>query len=154
MSGRSQDGLWDWSVRAYARPGVAEACLDLQDSYGQNVPFLLFAAWSGCAEPQVLTAATRIAEAWEEIAVAPLRAARRALKPSQPPIDDAARLALREAVKAAELQAERALLEALEPLAPAGPTGGMGRALQVAAAVWRAPTPPAAALAKLVSALA
>lgn len=146
--------LWDWSVRAYARPGVAEACLDLQDGYGQSVPFLLFAAWSGCAEPQVLTAAARIAEAWEEAAVEPLRAVRRVLKRSHPPIADAARLALRERVKAAELQAERALLEALQPLAAGREPAGLEQALLAAAGIWREAAPPAAALAKLASALA
>ena len=39
-------GLWDWAVAAYGRPGVAPACLDLQDRFEQNVPLLLAAAWS------------------------------------------------------------------------------------------------------------
>ena len=37
--------LWDWALKAYARQPVAEACLHLQDAHGQNVPYLLWAAW-------------------------------------------------------------------------------------------------------------
>ena len=37
--------LWDWAVAAYSAEGVAEACLELQDSAGQNIPLLLWAAW-------------------------------------------------------------------------------------------------------------
>ena len=37
--------LWDWAIAAYGAPGVAEACLALQDSNEQNVPLLLWSAW-------------------------------------------------------------------------------------------------------------
>ena len=37
--------LWTWAVAAYEAPGVAEACLSLQDHNEQNVPLLLWAAW-------------------------------------------------------------------------------------------------------------
>ena len=39
-------GLWDWSVRAWAAPGVGETCVELQDAAGQNAPLLLWAAWA------------------------------------------------------------------------------------------------------------
>ena len=51
-------GLWDWTLRAYAQPGAAEACLDLQDQHGQNTSLLLWAVWSETADP------ARPAQAW------------------------------------------------------------------------------------------
>jgi uncharacterized protein (TIGR02444 family) len=47
--------FWEWALDAYARPGVAEACLELQDVHGQNVPLLLWAAWAAAdaLEPDV-----------------------------------------------------------------------------------------------------
>ena len=44
----------------------------------------------------------------------PRRGVRGALKPAFPPVDDGAREALREDVKAAELRAERVLMEILK----------------------------------------
>ncbi|HWU12504.1 MAG TPA: TIGR02444 family protein, partial [Caulobacter sp.] len=37
--------LWQWALEVYVRPSVAGACLSLQDGHGQNVPYLLWAAW-------------------------------------------------------------------------------------------------------------
>lgn len=110
--------LWDWAVRAYARPGVSEACLELQDAAGQNVCLLLWAVWA-VETGQALDADARadacdIARAWEDAAVAPLRAVRRRLKGRILDMDDAARQAVRDQVKAVELVAERHLLAALE----------------------------------------
>src|SRR5690606_21130486 len=117
---------------AYARPGVAEACLDLQDAHRQNVCFLLWAAW---AHPQgdALRAGVGMAREWETIVLAPLRGVRRRL-PTSP---------LREEVKAVELKAERALLEALEGIAGEG-DGDVLDALTAATAMWGQPPPPEA----------
>lgn len=113
--------LWDWALAAYARPGVAPACLVLQDDHGQNVPLLLAAGWA-CAEGRALDAkdAAGLARTWEAAVVLPLRAARRALKSPAPAIDDPSREALRTRVKAVELESERLLLEALERLSVFG----------------------------------
>jgi uncharacterized protein (TIGR02444 family) len=123
--------FWDWAVAAYARPGVAEACLDLQDRYGQNVPLLLWAIWRGgdCA------AAVAVARQWEDEVVGPLRGVRRRLKgrPGAEP--------LRERVKAVELEAERTLMAQLAALA--GPVADDG-ALRIVAAAFASPPPPAA----------
>jgi uncharacterized protein (TIGR02444 family) len=146
--------LWGWIVRAYARPGVAEAALDLQDAHGQNIPLLLFAVWSGGADPARLAEATALVRRWETAVVGPLRAVRRTLKTPVPPIADRGREAVRGQVKAAELAVERLLLEALEPLGR--PPGGADAvtALRAAAGVWDRTAPSEAALAKLACALA
>jgi uncharacterized protein (TIGR02444 family) len=106
------DGLWEFAVALYAKPGVAKACLALQDKHGADVPLLLAAIWHGRTGRGALSAArverwTTIARTWRTQIVAPLRQARRALK-----AHDAADLYA--AVKRAELAAEKLQLEALE----------------------------------------
>lgn len=139
--------LWDWAVAAYARPGVSESCLLLQDTHAQNVPLLLWAAWCAVegrnADEETLEAAVDTVRAWDGAAVAPLRAIRRTLKGPIPDMTDAAREAVREQIKAAELAAERALLDDLEALSPA-PSGGPrpgAPALVAASKAWSRVTP-------------
>ena len=50
--------LWDWAVAAYGADGVADACLELQDAAGQNVPLLLWAAWTARTGCRAATATT------------------------------------------------------------------------------------------------
>jgi len=136
------DGLWDWSLRAYAAPGVAEACLALQDHHDENVPLLLWSAWVAVTgrrpDADDIEAACDTARAWSETAIAPLRAIRRTLKGPVPDLDAPAREAVREQVKAVELLAERHLLSALETLAPApsGPPRPTIEGLAATARVW------------------
>lgn len=114
--------LWDWALRVYARQPVAEACLHLQDAHGQNVPYLLWAAWMA-QEGRVadLKDAARLMRAWDAEIGAPLRGVRRALKPERASVDASAKENLRDAVKAVELKGERVLMESLEALsAPLG----------------------------------
>ena len=66
-------------------------------------------------------------------------------------MDDRAREGLREDVKAAELRAERALMESLEPLGKNGGAHALA-ALEAASAAWGKPA-PANALAALAAAL-
>jgi len=132
--------LWAWALETYALEGVPEACLTLQDEHGQNVPFLLWAIWAETVEPELLARAAAAAKVWDTAAVKPLRAVRRALKASLPPIDDDVREGLREDVKAAELHAERVLLETLAAMS--GHHKGGARALdalRAAAKAWGLP---------------
>jgi uncharacterized protein (TIGR02444 family) len=150
--------LWDWSLKAWAADGVAEACLELQDSAGQNIPLLLWAAWCAAGgripDEDALEAAGDTARAWQETAVAPLRAVRRALEPRAPDLDDEAREAVRAMVKAVELEAERRLLTALEALTPpaTGPARPPLDAMVAAARVW-SPMTPRAGLVRLAERL-
>jgi uncharacterized protein (TIGR02444 family) len=150
--------LWDWAKTAYARDGVEEACLDLQDGYDQNIPYLLWAAWAatmGCPlDAEALEMGAETAGVWESVAVEPLRIVRRRLKKPIPDMGDAARETLREQVKAAELTAERLLLEDLETLAPQGHAEPqpLPAALVAAAKAWSDVT-PRAQLQALASAL-
>ncbi len=118
--------LWDWAVEAYGRDPAA--WLALQDDHGQNVPLLLWAAWAGTSEAAVLDRGAAVAREWEGSVTGPLRGVRRRLEPG----------AVREAVKAAELAAERVLLERLEPLAPRA-EGDPAAAMAAASAAWGRP---------------
>lgn len=136
--------FWHWALAAYARPGAAEACLRLQDAHGQNIPFLLWAAWARADEPALLARGAALARDWEACAVAPLRAVRRALKAPAGGIADADREGLRADVKAVELRAERVLMEALEPMAERKGGAPALQALKAAAAAWGPPADEAA----------
>ncbi|MGA0606237.1 TIGR02444 family protein [Phenylobacterium sp. VNQ135] len=144
--------IWDWALEAYAQPGAPEACLSLQDEHGQNTPLLLWAVWAEASDPGLLARAADCARSWDEVAVTPLRRIRRTLKPSHPPVADAAREALREEVKAAELRAERVLLETLAGLGPSGGGASTLEALEGASRAWGPPA-PREALAVLAAAL-
>ena len=109
--------LWDFVLATWSRPGVESACLDLQDTHRHCVALWLWRAWAvaegRAVDLATLAEAVALARDWEVQAVAPVRAARRALS----------RLAgadapAREAFRAAELAAERALLTALEASTP------------------------------------
>lgn len=145
-------GVWEWALAAYGRPGVAEACLTLQDDHGQNVPLLLWAVWAEAEDPGLVARAAEVTRAWDLAAVAPLRAVRRTLKAPHPAIGDAARESLREDVKAAELRAERVLLETLADLGPRYGGAPALKALEAASRAWGTPAPPEA-LAALAAAL-
>jgi uncharacterized protein (TIGR02444 family) len=114
--------LWSFSLSTYARPGVEQACLQLQ-STGVNVCLLLCGAWLGqrgvsCNE-QRLQQLREVAESWDADVVRPLRVLRTQWKTAA--TQDAGLRTLREQVKALELDAERHLLLRLERLAQSWP---------------------------------
>ena len=126
--------LWQWALEVYARPSVAGACLALQDGHGQNVPYLLWAAWRASeGRGADATAAARLVKRWDAEVGSPLRAIRRAIKPAWPGIDDSAREDFRNAVKDVELHGEKVLMESLEAL-----SGEPGEALDVFATLLEA----------------
>lgn len=117
-------GFWAWASEAYARPGVADACLELQDRHGQNVPLVLWVVWAGRhARGGDLERGAALAARWEAAAGA-LRSARRSLKSDLPDVPSATREAFRRQVKAVELEGERVLMAALEDLPSRSGTGG------------------------------
>src|SRR5438034_3486996 len=108
------EAFWRFSLALYARPGVAEALIAIQDRAGHDVNLILFGLWLGASEGRNLAAGeleaaragiTPIAGA----AVAPLRRLRRRLKGSLDP--DLAML--RRRVGALEIAAERRVQDRL-----------------------------------------
>src|SRR5690606_30758862 len=79
-----RSSFWDFSLRVYDRPGVAAACLALQDGHGLDVNLVLLAAWEAARGGELdgaLAARLRqFGEAYQADVMRPLRRARRALK--------------------------------------------------------------------------
>ena len=107
--------LWAFTLVVYGSAGVAQECLDLQDSYELDVNLLLFAAYMGASEGVQLStddiaAAFDVAAPWNSDVVRTLREARRALVPMSTDEKDPLRppaSSLRAQVKNAELNAEK-----------------------------------------------
>lgn len=109
--------LWDFALALYSRPGVEAACLHLQDDAGLDVLELLWRLWlyrHGLAAGD-LPETVRL---WQAEVTVPLRRLRRQLKAEAAERESVA--ALRQRLKAAELEAEREALARLEALSLAG----------------------------------
>lgn len=121
---------WDFITRLYAAPGVAPACLDLQERHGIDVTFMLFCLWRGSVSETPLgehmPALAATAREWHESVVLPIRAARRRLK-TEAGTPQQSGTALYRTVLAAEIDCERAELLMLAERADAlcGPPGGV-----------------------------
>jgi len=106
--GAAVEAFWRFSLMIYARPGVADALIGLQDRAGHTVNLILFGMWLGVCEGRRLDSAglarakTAI-EGLDRDVVQPLRGLRRALKDDPDP--DARDL--RRRVLALEIAAER-----------------------------------------------
>ena len=107
----SESAFWRFSLAFYALPGVAPACLRLQDEGGADVNlmlFLLFLAKAGrTARAEDIRRIDAALTPWREGVVKPLRTLRRALKDGIEPIDPQAREGYRNQIKKVELEAER-----------------------------------------------
>jgi uncharacterized protein (TIGR02444 family) len=119
--------FWRFSVTFYAVPGVAQACIDLQDQARVDVNILFFLLWNA-TQKRALNA-TEVAEVertisgWRDMTVVPIRAIRRALKSPPPAIAPDTAEGFRTRIKAVELEAERLQQEALFELAQSGRLG-------------------------------
>jgi uncharacterized protein (TIGR02444 family) len=119
--------FWRFSLQFYRQPGVAEACIKLQEEAGVDVNLLLFLLWHG-AQARALSAAEvglldqKIA-GWRNLTVIPLRAIRRALKSPPGLVETGTAEAFRTRIKAVELEAERLQQEAMYDLVRASLLG-------------------------------
>src|SRR6266566_3164029 len=113
--------FWRFSLRFYRQPGVADACIALQDGCGLDVNILLFLLWLATSRRRVpLAAAQEVcakAAAWREDVVVPLRALRRRLKDGSSLVERSAAELFRTRIKAVELESERLQQEAMFALA-------------------------------------
>jgi uncharacterized protein (TIGR02444 family) len=112
--------FWSFSLQLFAKPGVAPACIALQDGLGLDVNLLLYCCWHGRAgrklgEDDVRRAIAAV-EAWQREVVQPLRAVRRRLKSGVPPITPGECEALRRKVNDLEIESEHIAQVALEAL--------------------------------------
>jgi uncharacterized protein (TIGR02444 family) len=104
----SGEAFWRFSLALYARPGVAEALIALQERAALDVNLILFGLWLGARRGRQLAAGELAAAAAAiapiaSAAVAPLRRLRRQLKPASDPDLQA----LRRRIAGLEIEAER-----------------------------------------------
>ena len=123
----SKSPFWRFSVKFYAEPGVAQACIDLQDQAGVDVNILFFLLWNATQSRALSSAEVAEVErdvgAWRDLAVVPLRNVRRALKTPPPVMAPQDAEGFRTRIKAVELEAERLQQEAMYTLAQSGRIG-------------------------------
>lgn len=115
-----QADLLRFARDVYARPGIQALCLRLQDEHDVDVVLLLTCCWYGCyygtLKDTQFKQATAFCHRWRAQLVQPLRQARRWLKPHPADtmgIPGADQEALRERIKALELETEFMQLRAL-----------------------------------------
>jgi uncharacterized protein (TIGR02444 family) len=157
---RANSPFWDFSLAFYARPGVAEECLALQERHDADVNvvlYLLFLARHGrLLEERDVARLQALAEPWRQTVVLPLRALRRALKAPVGVFEPQATASLRNEVKRIELAAERLQQETLERLAAAGALGracsdpALCASTHLALYAERIGAPPAGPIARLL----
>jgi len=125
----SKSPFWRFSIKFYQVPGVAPACIELQDQAGVDVNVLFFLLWlatqSRALNNEQVAEIERGIGAWREMAVVPIRNVRRALKSPPPVMSAEAAEGFRTRIKAVELEAERLQQEALFQIAERGPLGSM-----------------------------
>jgi uncharacterized protein (TIGR02444 family) len=156
--------FWRFSLAFYRQPGVADACIRLQEEAGVDVNLLLFLLWHATLRRAVSGAEVEALERriapWRETVVVALRGVRRALKSPPALVAPATAELFRTRIKAIELEAERLQQEALYELARVSPlgreTGPMEEAARTniasCASIARA-TFPASAVDTLIAAL-
>jgi uncharacterized protein (TIGR02444 family) len=123
----SKSPFWQFSIKFYAVPGVAQACIDLQDEAKVDVNILFFLLWNATQGRAFKKAdvgeVERMIGAWRDMAVVPIRNVRRALKSPPAVMPPEASEGFRTRVKAVELEAERLQQEALYELAQSSRLG-------------------------------
>ena len=81
------EAFWRFSLMVYARPGVADALIGLQDRDGHNVNLVLYGLWLGLCHATALDGAAlsraRTATAGLEVPTTKARVSR-CTKPNQP----------------------------------------------------------------------
>jgi uncharacterized protein (TIGR02444 family) len=123
----SEWSFWTFSLKVYAEHAVADVCLSLQDQFDADVNVLLFMLWSADQgrrlSLQEIGDIIDLVTPWQIQVVRPLRLARRSLKipPSDWPLQEVE--ALRQRVKADEVEAERLQQQALARFAGANDIG-------------------------------
>lgn len=128
--------FWDFSVGFYNKPGVAAACLHVQDRHGIDVNLLLFGVWAAVAGRPALDRAAfadlmTSTAAWHAI-VRTVRSARRMAKQGHSRLAAAEAEAAYRGILAVELDLER-IEQLIIMRAAAGPQSEAPLAAAVAA---------------------
>ena len=118
---RAESPFWRFSLRFYARPHIAEACLALQDNSGADVNILLFVLYLADQRKQLSAGdIARLESAvagWRDAVVRPLRTLRRGLKSGVEFIPGPVSETFRSQIKRLELESEQIEQHRLEEFA-------------------------------------
>ena len=132
----SKSPFWRFSVKFYGMPGVAPACIELQDQAKVDVNVLFFLLWNATRSRALNADEVAKVEAaigpWREMAVVPIRNIRRALKSPPPVLSADTAEGFRTRIKQVELEAERLQQEALFQMAERGAGRPAASALEAA----------------------
>jgi len=120
----SGEGFWRFSLALYARPGIGDALIAIQDRAGRDINLILFGLWLGVSrrrrlDAAGLTAAEAAIAPLNAAALAPLRDLRRRLKTAA---DEDLKM-LRRRILGLELAAERLVQYRLAAQFPGAPVG-------------------------------
>ena len=112
IPGELEAESWAFALALYARPGVAEACLTLQNEADVDVMLLLMATFAAVKHRTLLTpdeigALDEACRPWREQIVRNLRTIRSELKAGPRPAPNGETEQFRSKVKALELEAEK-----------------------------------------------
>jgi uncharacterized protein (TIGR02444 family) len=115
---REESPFWRFSLRFYARPKVAAACLSLQDEAGADVNLLLFVLFLAEHKRRItredIARLDHAVVAWRDHVVKPLRELRRTLKTGIGEIPVAVSETFRGQIKRLELESEQIEQHVLE----------------------------------------
>jgi uncharacterized protein (TIGR02444 family) len=116
---KNNESLWNFSCSFYAKRLVEARCLQLQDEHGVNVDLLLWCLWLErrqlCLTAAMLSIAKAAIDPWDKHYVQALRKLRRSMKvESEHNLEKL--LPLKQAIRDAELLAEKCILAELETL--------------------------------------
>jgi uncharacterized protein (TIGR02444 family) len=121
---RAESPFWRFSLRFYARPKVAEACLTLQDSAQADINLLLFLLFLADhrrgVSAQDIARLDQAVSQWRDTVVKPLRALRRGLKQGIEFIPGPVSETFRAQIKRLELESEQIEQHRLEEFAAEG----------------------------------
>lgn len=117
---QAADAFWEWSLAVYARPGVKEALLRLQDRYHYNVNLILWSVWAARAgwemSPEQEIELSEAVEPLSRYGVERLREVRRYLSCPKSGFDSVLIAELRQDLLAAELKGEKLVQDRLAHL--------------------------------------
>jgi uncharacterized protein (TIGR02444 family) len=103
--------FWDYSLGIYRKPGVADACIALQDEFGLDVNMLLACLWfsaegAGRLDSDQIRECVGRTRDWQDKVVKPLRTVRRYIKEQPAGLPESLRDEYRPRLQAVELDAE------------------------------------------------
>lgn len=115
--GKNESPFWRFSLRFYALPGVAPACLVLQDEAKADVNLMLYLFFLATQKRALgrneIASLDQAISPWREQVIKPLRSLRRHLKGGISGIDGKTGEAFRDKLKGLELEAERIVHDTL-----------------------------------------